>query len=114
MYDGYQQALTFLPPERLMAELTRINGLLQEQSNSLLTGALWQASHSEIDRQGPAPEPLSMTPSSDQDPDRPPSPRSLAPTSATSLLMGTGRIGPRLAAKLVMSSARAQSHRQGR
>jgi hypothetical protein len=29
-------------------------------------------------------------------------------------LAGTGRIGPRLAAKLVVTSARAQAHRQGR
>jgi len=113
MYDGYQQALTFLPPATLMAELARVNALIENQSSNLLTGTLWQASHSEIDRPDLSPEPLSMG-QSQPGHDRPLSPRSPAPTSAISLLAGTGRIGPRLAAKLVVSSARAQSHRQAR
>jgi len=113
MFDGYQTALNFLPPQQLMAELSRVNALIESQSSSLLTGTLWQASHSEIDRPDLSPEPLSMS-QSQPDPDRPLSPRSPAPTSAISLLAGTGRIGPRLAAKLVVSSARAQSHRQSR
>lgn len=113
MFDGYQTALSFLPPERLMEELARVNGLIESQSKSLLTGTLWQASHSEIDRPDQAQEPLSMSQSGPGQ-DRPLSPRSPTPTSAISLLAGTGRIGPRLAAKLVVSSARAQSHRQAR
>lgn len=113
MFDGYQTALTFLPPDRLMAELARVNALIESQSSNLLTGTLWQASHSEIDRPDQAPEPSWMS-QSGQAPDRPLSPPSPPRTSAISLLAGTGRIGPRLAAKLVVSSARAQSHRQAR
>jgi hypothetical protein len=112
-FDGYRQALSFLPPAQLMAELNRVSALLQDQSNSLLTGTLWQASHSEIDRLGPAEEPLSMS-QSEAGRDRPTSPRSSPPTSSISLLAGTGRLGPRLAAKLIVSSARAQSYRTGR
>lgn len=113
MYDGYQQALTFLPPQQLMAELARVNALIESQSSSLLTGTLWQASHSEIDRPDLSPEPTWMS-QSEAAPDRPLSPRSQPPVTAISLLAGTGRIGPRLAAKLVVSSARAQGRRAGR
>ena len=112
MFDGYQQALSFLSPDKLMAELSRVNALIESQSKSLLTGALWQGSHSEIDRQGPAPEPLSMDPSA-QDHDRPAS-RPSPPPTAASLLAGTGRVGPRLASKLIISSARAQTRRRER
>lgn len=113
MFDGYRQSLSLLTPEQLMEHLSRVNGLLQDQSNNLLTGTLWQASHSAIDRLDQAQEPMSMS-QSEAAPDRPTSPRLPPPSTAISLLAGTGRIGPRLAAKLVVSSARAQSQRTGR
>jgi hypothetical protein len=113
MFDGYRQSLSLLNQEQLMEHLSRVNALLAAQSNNLLTGALWQASHSEIDRPDQAPEPMSMS-QSDQVHDRPTSPRSLPMADSISLLAGTGRLGPRLAAKLVMSSARAQSNRTRR
>jgi len=112
MFDGYQTALTLLPPQTLMQELARVNALIESQSSNLLTGTLWQASHSAIDQPDHSPEPLS-TGQSDRDHDRPTSPQP-RPASATDLLAGTGRIGPRLAAKLVVSSARAQARRQAR
>lgn len=113
-FASYRTSLALLTPERLMEELTRVNALLQDQSSSLLTGQLWQASLSAIDRLDPAGEPTSTTPF-DPAPDRPTSRLSPAPPmSAISLLAGTGRLGPRLAAKLVVSSARAQSRRMER
>lgn len=113
-FRSYQQALSSLTPESLMAELGRVNALLEAQSSNLLTSRLWQESHSRIDTLDQAQEPTWMSPS-DQAPDRPTSPLS-PPTqpSAISLLAGTGRLGPKMAAKLVLSSARAQSRRMGR
>lgn len=114
-FESYQQTLTGMSTPQLLAELARVNDLLQAQSSSLLTSQLWQASHSAIDRLDQAQEPMSMTsPSpSEPDPSRPTSRPPQEPSKAISLLAGTGRLGPRLAAKLVVSSARAQTRRNG-
>lgn len=115
-FEGYQQTIQTMPRDQLLAELARVNGLLESQSSNLLTSQLWQASHSAIDRLDQPPEPTSMTTGSsrfDADPERPASRPSPEPSRAISLLAGTGRLGPRLAAKLVVSSARAQARKNG-
>jgi hypothetical protein len=115
-FEGYQQTIQTMPRDQLLAELARVSALLESQSSNLLTSQLWQASHSAIDRLDQAQEPMSMTMDSSRfgaDPERPASRPSPEPSRAISLLAGTGRLGPRLAAKLVVSSARAQTRRNG-
>lgn len=115
-FEGYRQTLATMSQPALLAELARVSALLQAQSSNLLTSQLWQASHSAIDHLDQAPEPTSMTmPSSpsEGDPSRPASRPTPEPSRAINLLAGTGRLGPRLAAKLVVSSARAQARKTG-
>lgn len=113
IFESYREALAQLTPENLMTELGRVNALIEAQSSSLLTSQLWQASHSAIDRLDQASEPSSMSPFG-PGPERPTSdqPRQTGPSAAVPLLMGSGRLGPRLAAKIVVSSTRAQSRRR--
>jgi len=111
-FRSYETALQRLDQSALFAELARVNGLLQEQAQTSLTSLLLRERTSEIDRLDQlSPE----TESQSSDPaDRPrPSPQSPPQMNSWQLLSGTSRLGPRLAAKLVVSSARAQAKRTG-
>lgn len=109
-FEGYRMSLASLTPDQLMAHLTQINLALQEQARASLAATVSEPLSDyleKIDRVV-----LRSTPSEIQSP----SPRGLAaqgspssrPPSPLDLLASSNRLGPRLAAKLVVASARSR------
>lgn len=107
-FASYQRGLAMLSPSELMAELSRVSALLERQSNQALTSELLRASSSAMDRLDPPSDPMA-SPSGSSDRSSPP-PTTAEPRS-WELLARTSRLGPRLAAKLVVASARASARR---
>ena len=104
LWRQYERALERLTPQQLMEQLTAINSGLQPQPTSTLSNLL-------LDRLHSADQPVvssttKATPSS-ADRDRPAASRPSPPPSPIELLSRSQRLGPRLAAKLVLASARA-------
>jgi len=107
----YEKVLTRLTIPQLLGQLTQINGLLQAQSQVSVTEALLAHSRS-ADQPGAALTPKAIqSPSTDRA--QPASPGSTTRPAAWELLSASQRLGPRLAAKLVIASARAQQRRSG-
>lgn len=108
-YRSYERGLARLSPEQLMAEADRVAALIQSESQRAMTSLLLQERTSSLDRLDLASDPMEAPSGGWQDR---PSPRSPASTSEPPWVALSGnRIGPRLAAKLVVASARAQSKR---
>ncbi len=107
-YGSYQRALASLTTEQLMAEADRVAGLIQQQSATAMTSSLLQARASQIDRLDQASDPMEALLESAAERSRP-SPASTPEPPWVSL--GRYRIGPRLAQKLILHSARAQARR---
>lgn len=110
-FASYQRALAMLTPAELHQQLTAVNAALEAEANQRLTSLLQAASTradsiDSLDQGSPEMEiPWTV-------PDRSSSQESGAPKTSWQLLSGTSRLGPRLAAKLVLASAKAQSRRR--
>lgn len=105
MWRQYEQALSRLSPEQLMAQLTAINSGLQAQSTwpvqSLLEARLQSADQPLVRSVPKVSRPSMDRAAAAASPSLPP--------SSLDLLSRSQRLGPRLAAKLVLASARAQA-----
>jgi hypothetical protein len=103
LWAPYRQWLSRLTPEQLIAQATELSRQLQSQASSSLSGSL-EAYHQSIDR------PVLVS-TRTADPSRPTdrsAPRSPSPQpSSLDLLSASGRLGPKLAARLVASQRRA-------
>lgn len=106
----YEAALERMSSSQLTQELTRINALMQQQAQST-TESLLRAKL-EQESQPHASSTRTPDPSPDQDRGRPTT-RSPQP-SPLDLLAASSRMGPRLAARLTLASARAQARRNER
>lgn len=110
-YRGYATALGSLTVPQLIAEADRVAALLESQRQTAMTSEMLQARVSSLDSPDQASDPMALpSPESDDRPSR----RSTTstPEQPWALLSGS-RIGPRLAQKLVLASARARSRREG-
>ncbi len=96
-YEGMSQ-------DRLLEELTRINGLLATQTRSVVT----QQIQPDLDQPVIRSQKMDV-PSRPPDHERRPSPPSQP--GALDLLISGHRMGPRLARKLTLASARARTKR---
>lgn len=118
-WDGYRQTLLTMArrPDgiRLLLEhLTTINSQLQaerERQMALVTSAPLSAYISNLDQLVLRSTPRERQSRSPRDRAAPASPRSPQP-SPLDLLSRSNRLGPRLAAKLVAASARAEANRR--
>lgn len=106
-WRGLAKVYERMTMEQLNEELARINGQLESRSRSTVSEML-ASRISDLDRPV-ARSPRTAAPS--PSPDR--GQRETSPSSPTAheLLTTSGRIGPRLAAKLVRVSAQARRHR---
>lgn len=112
-FQSYETSLARLDQPALFAELARVNGALQQQAQSTVISLLQREPSSaidQLDQLSPMTDPLS-----DEAADRPrPSQPYPERTTSLQLLSGTSRLGPRLAAKLVVASSRARANRMMR
>lgn len=115
LYAGYQQSLAQMTMPQLRAHLTELNAQIERDQRDQMTSLLQRVSPSSIDQPvNHSPTPATrLQPSSDERRADRGQPRS-APVSqpgAVDLLASRARMGPRLAAKLVLADARRQSRR---
>lgn len=117
-FEGYRAWLRTATPDQLREQLTKINAALEEQSRTTLQSMVERSGGlsdylTSLDRVQLRSTPPDL-PSSHSPRGRGAqgSPRS-RPPSPLDLLAGSGRLGPRLAAKLVAASARASRRRDG-
>ena len=108
-WQSYQRWLASQTQEQLADHLTGINAALQAQSTTLLTSQLLSDYHRTIDQPVLSSMPMEL-PSSLTERARELSPASQRP-DALALLSQSQRLGPRLAARLVLASARAQARK---
>jgi len=97
-YEGWSS-------ERLLEELTRINALLATQTRSVVTANIQQPDLDQPVIRSPKMADLSRPPDHDRQRSQTPQP------TAVDLLIGGKRMGPRLAQKLTLASARARTRR---
>lgn len=111
-WQGYAEALSRLSTTQLMELLTSINGQLvaerERQMSSILASS--RSSEEALDRPVLS-STRTATPRSPMDRGVPPS--QFRPPSAVDLLSASQRLGPKLAQRLMIASARAQSRREG-
>lgn len=108
-YASYQRALAMLSTDQLLAEADRVASLIEAQNRETMTSLLLRERVSSLDRSDLDSDPMALP--SEASPDRP-SPRSGATTPDPPWVALTGsRIAPRLAAHLVIRSARAQARK---
>lgn len=110
-WDGYRRALAALSPTQLMELLTSINGQLvaerERQMSSILASS--QSSVEALDR----PVLSSTRMATQRSPmDRGALPSTFPQPSAVDLLSASQRLGPKLAQRLMLASARATSRRE--
>lgn len=114
-YAGYQSWLASLPPAELAAEVTRLNALIQQDQQARMTSLLHSVSRSSLDdpvTRSTATATRSPRPSDAMAPVRGAAASDPAPRPASSpleLLLGTARMGPRLAIKLVLAEHRRRA-----
>jgi len=110
-WDGYRQALATLSPEQLMGLLTSINGQLQEERARQMASTL--ASSQSLEGALDRPVLSSTRMATQRSPmDRGTPPSTFRPPSAVDLLSSSQRLGPKLAQRLMLASARATSRRE--
>jgi hypothetical protein len=110
-WQAYQRWLAMLDQQQLASHLTEINAQLQSQATAriLSTSQALSDYRQTVDRPVVSSTPTA-SPSSLMDRAREPFPGSPAP-DALSLLSSSQRLGPRLAARLVLASARAAARK---
>lgn len=110
-WRAVEEAYRRMSPDRLLAELARINASLAEQGRSSVSSSL--AQHLMSLDQPVLRSQRTADPSAPSDRGQRPS-AIPASTSALDLLILSGRSGPRLAAKMVKAQAIARSRREAR
>lgn len=109
-FEGFRLALAQMTPEQLMGQLTTINAALEAEARTRLAATVSEPLSAYIEkldrvvlRSTPSeiPSPSPRDRGDPRFPSRQPSPLDLLASSA--------RLGPRLAAKLVVASARSRS-----
>ena len=109
-WDGYRKALASLTPEQLMSLLATINSQLDAERDRRMSSILLSSpSSGDLDRPVLSSTRRETRPSPT---DRGAPPSTFRPPSAVDLLSANQRLGPRLAARLMIASARAQSRRE--
>jgi len=100
-----ERAYEGMSRERLLAELTRINEALATQTRSAVTQQLMPDLDQPVIRSQRTADPS-------RPPDRGHPPSQTPPPGALDLLISGHRMGPRLASKLALASARSRTRRR--